>query len=47
MVRKLSEDEEGILLNKYRSMGFTEQEAKRKLNRTISLMVVSAVTMIV
>lgn len=47
MVKKLKTDEERFLLNKYMSMGCSQKQAETKLKKTISLMVVSAVTMII
>ena len=47
MVKKLKSDEKTFLLNKYMSMGCSKSEAENKLNKTLSLMVVSTLTMII
>lgn len=47
MVKKLNTDEKEFLRNKYISMGCSEKGAEKKLNRTMKLMVVSALTIII
>lgn len=47
MVDKLKPDEKRFLLDKYMSMGCSETEAEKKLNKTLSLMVISPLTMII
>lgn len=46
MVDKLKPDEKTFLLDKYMSMGCSKIQAERKLNRTLSLMIISPLTMI-
>lgn len=46
MVRKLKEGEEKVLINKYLSSGFTKEEAKERLNKTIKGIFISPLTMI-
>lgn len=47
MVQKLSTDEKEFLRNKYLARGCSEKGAEKKLNRTMKLMVVSALTVII
>ena len=46
MVNKLGESETEFLTNKYLSLGFSEQEAKERVAKTINLVIVSPLNVI-
>jgi len=47
MVKKLTEDEKTFLINKYISLGYSEDKAIKKVNRNITLIAISHLTMII